>query len=362
MSEDHAVEMVETYYEQEEYLQKIVEDNPSLLLRSSEQGTSRLMLIRREYNAGGYYLDHLFVDQDGIPVFVEVKRSTDTRIRREVVGQMLDYASKVSLFDIQDIRSGFREHNKTVSEMYDTEQFWSQVSANLKAEHIKLVFVADAIPDSLRMIIEFMDRVMPTIEVYGVEIHQFKASGATMLTTNFIANSTASKQNRSIKGEEWDVDSFAKKVGSIGGPSMEQAARDLFEKMHSIGLIYEFGCGAKYANAIVKSGSKNIFKCGATARQCIIEICIPDLLKLLGDTWSSDRLVALLSDFPSESKEEQFIRTTNSKDQNGLSKIGFLLIDLRLLVHPHNMTAFIDNCQKLRDVLSANNTVKISGN
>jgi len=37
--------------------------------------------------------DHLFLDQDAIPTFVEVKRSTDTRIRREVVGQMLDYAA-----------------------------------------------------------------------------------------------------------------------------------------------------------------------------------------------------------------------------------------------------------------------------
>ena len=37
-------------------------------------------------------LDHLFIDQDGVPTLVEVKRSTDRRIRREVVGQMLDYA------------------------------------------------------------------------------------------------------------------------------------------------------------------------------------------------------------------------------------------------------------------------------
>jgi hypothetical protein len=38
-------------------------------------------------------LDHLYLDQDGIPTFVECKRATDTRIRREVVAQMLDYAA-----------------------------------------------------------------------------------------------------------------------------------------------------------------------------------------------------------------------------------------------------------------------------
>lgn len=37
-------------------------------------------------------MDHLFVDQDAIPTLVEVKRSSDTRIRREVVGQLLEYS------------------------------------------------------------------------------------------------------------------------------------------------------------------------------------------------------------------------------------------------------------------------------
>jgi hypothetical protein len=60
----------------------------------------RFMLIDREQpiaceigGAGRWSLDHLFLDQDGIPTLVEVKRGTDTRIRREVVGQMMDYAA-----------------------------------------------------------------------------------------------------------------------------------------------------------------------------------------------------------------------------------------------------------------------------
>ena len=38
-----------------------------------------------------------FLDQDGIPTLVEVKRASDTRIRREVVGQMFDYAANALL-------------------------------------------------------------------------------------------------------------------------------------------------------------------------------------------------------------------------------------------------------------------------
>jgi hypothetical protein len=64
----------------------------------------RFILVDREQpiacelgGAGRWSLDHLFLDQDGVPTLVEVKRGTDTRIRREVVDQMLDYAANAIL-------------------------------------------------------------------------------------------------------------------------------------------------------------------------------------------------------------------------------------------------------------------------
>jgi hypothetical protein len=53
-------------------------------------------------------VDHLFLDQDAIPTIVEVKRSSDTRIRREVVGQMLDYAANAVVYwAVEAIRAEF---------------------------------------------------------------------------------------------------------------------------------------------------------------------------------------------------------------------------------------------------------------
>ena len=66
-------------------------------------------------------LDHLFVDQDAIPTFVEVKRSSDTRLRRQVVGQMLDYAANASAYwDAGRLRSSF-ESRFDSSEAADDE-------------------------------------------------------------------------------------------------------------------------------------------------------------------------------------------------------------------------------------------------
>jgi hypothetical protein len=49
----------------------------------------------------------LFLDQYAVPTIVEVKRS-DSRVRREVVGQMLDYAANaVVCWPVEALRTRF---------------------------------------------------------------------------------------------------------------------------------------------------------------------------------------------------------------------------------------------------------------
>jgi hypothetical protein len=92
----------ESHYEAESVLQKLLADYPDLLAGEQDNPSDprRWLLISREVAVAGeegggarWALDHLFIDQDGIPTLVEVKRSTNSQIRREVVGQMLDCAA-----------------------------------------------------------------------------------------------------------------------------------------------------------------------------------------------------------------------------------------------------------------------------
>lgn len=80
----------------DDFMQKLVAAHPELI--SDQDGA--LLLIRREQpiadredGSGRWSLDHLFVTRSGVPVLVELKRAVDTRLRREVIGQMLDYAA-----------------------------------------------------------------------------------------------------------------------------------------------------------------------------------------------------------------------------------------------------------------------------
>ena len=106
--------MDEAPYDSENLLQEMLARYPDLL--AGEQINSevprRWLLVMREMavpdeedGAARWSIDHLFLDQDAVPTLIEVKRSSDTRIRREVVGQMLDYAANaVAYWPVEEIR------------------------------------------------------------------------------------------------------------------------------------------------------------------------------------------------------------------------------------------------------------------
>ena len=113
---DEFVAMHEQPYEAEAVLQALLAEHPEVLVDRARPGEGRgWLLVKREVgvadaeDAGDRWsLDHLFLDGDGVPTLVEVKRSSDTRARREVVAQMLDYAANATAFwKVDSLRAWF---------------------------------------------------------------------------------------------------------------------------------------------------------------------------------------------------------------------------------------------------------------
>lgn len=166
--ESKLIAMDESAYDSESLLQKLLADHPDLLAgdQMNAEEPRRWLLVTREmtvpgekYGAGRWSLDHLFLDQDAIPTLVEVKRSSDTRIRREVIGQMLDYAANAVVYwPVEEIKAKFdnrcqddhldpnAELADLLGEGQDTSTFWQQVKTNLQADRVRLLFIADEIP------------------------------------------------------------------------------------------------------------------------------------------------------------------------------------------------------------------------
>jgi hypothetical protein len=251
---DGLVPMSEAPYDAEDVLQGLLADYPDLL--AGDQMRPReprrwLLLIReagiRDSDGGQprWSLDHLFIDQDAIPTLVEVKRSSDSRLRREVVGQMLDYAANiVAYWPGTQLRQVFEDRPRSDADSPNDEvarllgipsepeeeaanaidEFWQRAAANLAARQIRLVFVADVIPPELQRIVEFLNENLVRAEVLAVEVKQYVGEGRQTLVPRVIGRTAAAADLKQTEGgtravhRNWTLEEFRAAALEVGGP------------------------------------------------------------------------------------------------------------------------------------------------
>jgi hypothetical protein len=204
----------------EDDFQRLLADFPSLLSGDQVKPASprRWLLIKREKSipaedggGGRWSIDHLFLDQDGVPTLVEVKRQTDTRLRREVVGQMLDYAANAVVYwPIADLRAEFEanceargadpdeEIKSHLGVEVDPEALWQQVKTNLQAGQVRMLFVADRIPAELRRIVEFLNEQMDPAEMLALELRQFGDEGLKTIVPMLYGQTENARQKKAV--------------------------------------------------------------------------------------------------------------------------------------------------------------------
>ena len=251
--------MEESSYNTETVLQEFLARYPDLLGgdQINPDDPRHWLLIRREIGIPGeedtgdrWSLDHLFVDQEGIPTFVECKRSSDTRARRQVVAQMLDYAANATQYwPTEKLRQSASETAQKAGNELDSvilsfleeenpeviETFWQNIEENLRTGRIRLIFVSDSIPRELKRIIEFLNEQMELTEVLAVEIKQFKSGDDRVMVPRVIGVTEAARR---VKGPyrrrsmPWTIEEFEKEI-------KEDPLGELIQKLLDLGHDWE---------------------------------------------------------------------------------------------------------------------------
>lgn len=255
LGESQPVEMRSALFASEDDLQDIIARYPALLAgaQMTPDDPRRWLLVQREMglpirsgDTDNFSVDHLFVDHEAIPTVVEVKRSTDSRIRREVVGQMLDYAANgVRYWPVDRLRRLYEEQcrqderdplgylRETVGPDVDPDDFWVRVGEHLEIGRIRMVFVADLIPPELQRIVEFLNEGMTRAQVYAVEIPQYQAADGRRSVVPRLIGATAWATTR--PGRDRDRPSLEEVMA--GAPEhIREAAERLAEVAGSNGL------------------------------------------------------------------------------------------------------------------------------
>lgn len=251
--EDEPIPMSEAPYDTEDVLQELLAKFPHLLAGDQYSGDEprRWLLIKREVGvpddddaSDRFSLDHLFLDQDAVPTLVEVKRSSDTRIRREVVGQLIDYAANgVVYWPTEKLRALFEarledEGRDPEAELAavlgpdgDADAFWKQATDNLKTGRVRMIFVADEIPRELQRVVEFLNEQM-TAEVIAIEVKQYPGpDGLRVLVPRVIGQTAAAevRKGEARKRRQWDEESFLAELEREHGADAARVGRELID-------------------------------------------------------------------------------------------------------------------------------------
>lgn len=199
-------------------LQLLLEKNPDLLPgdQISPQEPRRWLPVKREMpvpdpssGVDRWSIDFFFVDQDATPTFVECKRFKDTRARREVVGQMFEYAANGQYYWTKDRLREYAEKTAEGNglsledavgsigpEDPSVDAFFERVEDNLREGQIRIVFFMEESPMELRSVVDFLNKQMERSEVLLVEARQFSHHGMKVVVPTLFGYT---EQARAVK-------------------------------------------------------------------------------------------------------------------------------------------------------------------
>jgi len=188
----------------EDALQTILQKYPQVIpgkqIDTVNEDPPRFALLRREMPIGGWSLDHLYTDQNGVLTLVETKLFQNPESRREVIGQIIEYASNA----IDSWASGrarqyatefWSQQGKELDEVLQeqlgpeiiTDDLWNNVETNLKNGRIRLIIATDEMRPEIRRMIEYLNREMQNAEVLGLELKCYgEDEKATVLVPHLV--------------------------------------------------------------------------------------------------------------------------------------------------------------------------------
>ena len=153
----------------EHVLRDLIHDNPTILpVHALDPSFGRLFTVARELNIPGVgFVDVLLADERGRLVVVECKLWRNPQARREVVGQILDYARELSRYAYDDLqrqvaiatkRSGNTLYTlaREAGSDLDEASFVDRVSRDLAAGRFLLLIVGDGITEGTKRIGEYL--------------------------------------------------------------------------------------------------------------------------------------------------------------------------------------------------------------
>lgn len=152
----------------EGWLQSLIQAHPALLpIEVIEPGLAQPVPICMELPLPSGSVDNLMITRGGGLVVVETKLWRNPQSRREVVGQVLDYAKDLSRFHYTDlehaVRRALKKPELSIFDLvhkdgapHEEATFIDSVSRNLRLGRMLLIIAGDGIQESAELLTDFL--------------------------------------------------------------------------------------------------------------------------------------------------------------------------------------------------------------
>ncbi|MCC9195310.1 hypothetical protein QNO08_03045 [Arthrobacter sp. zg-Y820] len=151
------------------------------------------------------------MDSDGQVTLVESKLAGNPQIRREIVGQMFDYASRLWKMDIEDFDARWQARNgKSLFQPDDDGALLRDaVARNLEQGRFRIVLAVDAINEPLKRMVEYLNAMSgPETSIIAVEYARLTQGSIEMLMAQTYGEELAEAKAASDSRERtvWDAE------------------------------------------------------------------------------------------------------------------------------------------------------------
>jgi hypothetical protein len=243
-------------YDGEKALHKVLAESPSLIsIQDVREGASQLVVAIREFPLQPIgYLDLLAFSADGDMALIECKLASNPQIKREVIGQALEYGSRLWQMNYEELDQKVRiREGKFLSELmhatlgdveWDEQGFRENVEAALSAGSFILMIVVDKVSDELSRIIHFVNNCgRPAFSFAALELRQFENDQTEILVPRVVGDARSPEVGIGNIRRRWTEETFFKATTErLDAPSIE-IITELYKWSEEHAHFVRFGTG-----------------------------------------------------------------------------------------------------------------------
>ena len=210
-------------------IQRLVADHPACLpIRDIDPLFDGAITVCTELNTPAGPIDILLITPSGLPVIVECKLWRNPESRREVVGQIIDYAKELSRWTCSDLQREINRRRGTtgnellrlvreVAPATDEIAFNDDVSLNLRRGRFLLLLVGDGIRQGVEAIAEYVQRHAGLHFTLGlVELPLFECPDGALLVAPRVVARTESITRTVIAAPDGFMVADVESTGAAG--------------------------------------------------------------------------------------------------------------------------------------------------